>query len=111
MKMSKITLYCQREVNFTASICGHVETNHACNLVTSEPFVRKNSVNVNIRIEVEKNEAGYAVSGMWREKLGLKDACEICLCTRCQAKKKIMKDIEVARISGNLWTQNVTAKK
>lgn len=52
--MSKIILYCHREVNFIGSIFGYVEANHASNLIKNELFLRKNSTNVNITIAVEK---------------------------------------------------------
>lgn len=31
--MSKITLYCHREVNSVMCICGYVGTNHTCDFV------------------------------------------------------------------------------
>ena len=53
-KMSKIILYCHREVTFIGSSFGYVEANHASNLIKNELFLRKNSTNVNITIAVEK---------------------------------------------------------
>lgn len=98
-----MTLYCHREINSITCICGYLGTNHPCDFVINGTItIPQCPDNCDICQEKvdkceyydlrwQKNEDGYTVCGVCREKLGCQAICENCFLYKMWKTERVLK--------------------